>query len=34
VLEHRALLFNAAHEPFSEVDENYTRAILDFLIRD
>jgi chorismate-pyruvate lyase len=34
VLEHRALLFNAAHEPFSEVDENYTRAILDFLIRE
>jgi len=34
VLEHRALLFNAAHEPFSEVDENYTRAILDFLVRE
>jgi chorismate-pyruvate lyase len=30
LFEHRALLYNAAHEPFSEVDENYTRAILDF----
>jgi chorismate-pyruvate lyase len=34
VLEHRALLFNTAHEPFSEVDENYTRAVLDFLVRE
>ncbi len=30
LFEHRALLLNAAHEPFSEVDEVYTRAILDF----
>ncbi len=34
VLEHRALLLNAAHEPFSEVDENYTRALLDFALRE
>jgi hypothetical protein len=34
LFEHRALLFNAEHEPFSEVDESYTRALLDFLVRE
>jgi len=31
LFEHRALLFDAAHEPFSEVHETYTREILSFL---
>jgi chorismate-pyruvate lyase len=30
LFEHRALLFNASHEPFSEVHEVYTRAVLEF----
>jgi len=31
LFEHRALLFDAAHHPFSEVHETYTREILSFL---
>jgi hypothetical protein len=34
LFEHRALLYNVDHEPFSEVDETYTRAILDFVVKD
>jgi chorismate-pyruvate lyase len=34
LFEHRALLLNADHEPFSEVTEIYTRAILDFAVKD
>ncbi len=34
LFEHRALLLNADHEPFSEVDETYTRGILDFVIKE
>jgi len=31
LFEHRALLFDAGHQPFSEVHEIYTREILSFL---
>ena len=30
LFEHQALLYDKAHLPFSEVNEHYTRAILDF----
>jgi hypothetical protein len=30
LFQHRALIYNAAHEPFSEVSEIYTREILAF----
>ncbi len=33
LFEHRAVLLNAAHEPFSEVNEIYTRGVLDFPVR-
>lgn len=30
LIEHRALLYTGAHQPFSEVDEVYQRPLLDF----
>lgn len=34
LFEHHALLLNTEREPFSEVTEVYTRAILDFAVKD
>lgn len=30
LFQHRAIVYNSAHEPFSEVSESYTREILNF----